>query len=87
MPLVWVPALMQKFTRGQSQVRVEGATVRQVIENLEAAFPGIKERLCEEDRIKPEIAVAVDGEITTEGMRRKVEPDSEVTFLPAIAGG
>lgn len=87
MPLVWVPSLMQQFTRGQSQVRVGGDTVRQVIDNLEAAFPGIRARLCEEGRIKPAIAVAVDGEITTEGMRCKVAPDSEVTFLPAIAGG
>ena len=87
MPLVWIPTQFQRFTGGKSQVRVEGATVRQVIESLEAAYPGIRERLCEEGRVRPEIAVAIDSEITTEGMRAQVGPQSEVTFLPAIAGG
>lgn len=87
MPLVWIPTQFQRFTKGQSQVQVEGATVRQVIDSLEAAFPGIKERLVEEGRVRPEIAVAVDSEITTEGLRARVGPESEVTFLPAIAGG
>jgi molybdopterin synthase sulfur carrier subunit len=87
MPLVWIPTQFQRFTGGQSQVKVEGATVRQVIDNLEVAFPGIRERLVEEGRIRPEIAVAVDSEITTEGLRARVKPESEVTFLPAIAGG
>ena len=87
MPLVWIPTQFQRFTGGKSQVRVEGATVRQVIESLEASYPGIQERLCEEGRVRPEIAVAIDSEITTEGMRARVGPQSEVTFLPAIAGG
>jgi len=87
MPLVWIPTQFQRFTGGKSQVQAEGATVREVIESLEAAYPGIRERLCEEGRVRPEIAVAVDSEITTEGMRARVGPESEVTFLPAIAGG
>ena len=87
MPLVWIPAQFQRFTGGQHQVRVEGATVREVIASLEAAYPGIEARLCEEGRVRPEIAVAVDSEITTEGLRARVGPESEVTFLPALAGG
>ena len=87
MPLVWIPTQFQRFTGGQHQVQVGGATVREVIDNLEVIYPGIRERLCEEGRIRPEIAVAVDSEITTEGLRARVRPESEVTFLPAIAGG
>lgn len=87
MPLVWIPTQFQRFTGGQSQVKVEGTTVRQVIASLEMAYPGISERLCEEGRVRPEIAVAVDSEIITEGLRARVGPESEVTFLPAIAGG
>ena len=88
MPMVWVPSLMQKLTNGQAHVEVEGETVRQVIENLDAAFPGFKVRVCDEnDRIRHDVAVAVDGEVSSEGMRRKVKPDSEVNFLPALAGG
>ncbi len=87
MPTVWIPSLMQKLTGGQSQVEVEGSTVREVVENLEVAFPGFKARICENDRIRANLAVAIDGEISNEGMRRKVGPQSEVHFLPALAGG
>jgi molybdopterin synthase sulfur carrier subunit len=87
MPTVWVPSLMQKLTGGNSQVEVEGETVRQIIEELDAIYPGFKDRLCEDDRLKPGMAVAVDGEVNSEGLRRKVPRESEVHFLPAISGG
>ena len=87
MPTVWIPSLMQKLTDGKGQVEVEGGTVREVIDNLDAQFPGFRDRVCEEDRIKSNLAVAVDGEISPEGMRRKVGAESEVHFLPAMAGG
>jgi len=66
---------------------VEGKTVREVIDNLDKQFPGIKDRLCENDRIRPNFAVAVNSEIITVGLRKQVEPDSEVHFLPAVSGG
>ena len=89
MPTVWIPSLMQKLTGGAEQVAVTGATVRQIIDELEAAYPGFRARLVneEEDRLRPDIAVAVDGEISNEGMRRKVGESSEVHFLPAMSGG
>ncbi len=79
---------MQKLTDGQRQIEIEGETVRQVIDNLDTRFPGFKARICnDEDRLKPEIAVAVDGEVVTTGLRAKVGKESEVHFLPALAGG
>ena len=89
MPTVWIPSLMQKLTGGVEQVAVSGATVRQIIDELEAAYPGFRARLVneEEDRLRPDVAVAVDGEISNEGMRRKVPESSEVNFLPAMSGG
>lgn len=88
MPVAWIPSLMQKLTDGRTQVEVEGNTVRQVIENLDATFPGFRARLCtDDDQLKPEIAVAVDGEVTVEGLRTPVEKNSEVHFLPAMSGG
>jgi len=87
MPMVWIPSLMQKLTDGEGQVEVNGSTVREVIENMDARFPGFRNRVCAEGEIKPNFAVAIDGEISPEGLRRKVAPDSEVHFLPAMAGG
>ena len=87
MPVVWIPSLMQKLTDGQQQVEVEGATVREVIVALDARYPKFKERILDGDRIKTEIAVVVDGEVVAAGLRAKVGPQSEVHFLPALAGG
>ena len=78
---------MQQLTGGQQQIVVSGATVRQIVNSLEEKFPGIKDRLVDGNRIKPNISVAVDGEITPLGMLEKVGEESEVHFLPAIGGG
>lgn len=87
MATVFIPSLMQTLTDGEKQVRVEGSTVRQIINNLDGMYPGVKARLVEDDRVKPNISVAVDGEVTPLGMLEKVGEDSEVHFLPAIGGG
>ena len=87
MATVFIPSLMQKLTGGQQRVAVAGSTVREIINNLEDEYPGIKERLVDKFRLKPNITVAVDGEVTPIGMLEKVGEDSEVHFLPAIGGG
>jgi molybdopterin synthase sulfur carrier subunit len=84
---VWVPSLMRDLTAGADRVDVPGRTVRQVIEGLEAAYPGMKDRLVEDDRLKPSIGVAVDGVMSRLGLRQPVGEASEVHFLPAVSGG
>ena len=86
---VWVPPRMQKLTGGKQQVKVPGATVRQVINNLEIEFPGTKALLVDEEEndLIPGIAVIVDGETSLLGMLERVTEDSEVHFLPALGGG
>ena len=78
---------MQKLTDGKHNVEVEGETVRQVVDALETRYPGFKGRIVENDRITTALAVAIDGVVVTAGLRAKVGPDSEVHFLPALAGG
>ena len=87
MATVFIPSLMQDLTGGRNKVEVHGSTVRQIIENLEKTSPGIKDRLVEGNRIKPNISVAVDGEVSLLGMLEKVGEQSEVHFLPAMGGG
>ena len=78
---------MQRIAGGREQVQVAGATIRQVVNNLEKEFPGIKEELCEEEDINPGIAVIIDGETANLGMLERVKEDSEIHFIPAMAGG
>ena len=87
MAVVWVPALLRDLTGGQARVEAPGATVRQVIASLEAAYPGFRGRLCEGDDINPHFAVVVDGQVSRLRMLEPVREDSEVHFVPAIHGG
>jgi molybdopterin synthase sulfur carrier subunit len=87
MATVFVPSLMRDLTGGAARVDVPGGTVRQVVESLEAAFPGTRARLVDGDRLKPEIGVAVDGVMSRLGLRQAVGEQSEVHFLPAVSGG
>ena len=87
MPTVIIPPLMRKFTDGEENITLPGATVREVINNLESRYPGIKERLCEENRLKPGIAVYINGLLTRGSILERVDTDAEIHFLPAISGG
>lgn len=78
---------MRDLTGGQTVVTVKGSTVREIIENLESAFPGTRKRLLSGDELKPNIGVAVDGDVTRLGLRERVKRNSEVHFLPAVSGG
>ena len=80
---------MQEMTGGERTLQVPGSTVRQLINNLDKQFPGVRARLCDEDGtdLLPGVAVIVDGETSQIGLLQRVEEDSEVHFLPAIGGG
>lgn len=87
MAVVWIPSLLRDLTAGQGQVNLPGTTVGQLIDALDAAYPGLKARLCEGDRLDPAIIVSVDGRIARLGLLAPVGEQSEVHFLPAVAGG
>lgn len=89
MAIVFVPTPLRKLTQGQSKVEVPGQTVREVLENLERIYPGFHERLFEGEEIKRFINLFVDGqEIRTQaGLDTVVGEHSEVSIIPAMAGG
>ena len=87
MPTLFIPAPLRDLTQGKSSVLVSGSSVREAIENLEAQFPGIKDRLCEGEKVRPNISVMVDGQVSHLKMRERLEENSEVHFVIAISGG
>ena len=87
MPTAYIPTLLQSLTGGRAVVEVAGATVAEVIENLERAWPGIAARLVDAGRLRPNISVAVDGEVTPMGLLEAVGESSEIHFVAAIKGG
>lgn len=87
MAVVWIPALLQSLTGGEEKVVVSGRTVGELIDQLEARYPGVKERLVEGGEIRPHIAVAIDGDVSPEGLEQDVQDASEIHFIPALSGG
>ncbi|MCZ6632539.1 MAG: MoaD/ThiS family protein [bacterium] len=89
MAVVWIPSLMRNLTGGVEQIEVEGETLREVINRLDVLHPGVKARVMDDDetRIRPGLAVAVDGIVTEEGLRTVVRDALEIHFVTAISGG
>jgi molybdopterin converting factor small subunit len=87
MATVWIPSLMRGLTGGLSEVQASGPTVRDVIDDLESRYPGIRARLINDGRLKPNIALVVDGMSSKQGLRHPLTEASEVHFVPAMSGG
>ena len=83
---VFIPTMRRDLTAGGTQVYVEAQTVREIINRLEAQFPGFRARVLEADFFRPDIAVAIDGEMALD-VTERVDDQSEVHFIPPIAGG
>ena len=87
---VRVPTPLRPMTGGKSEVEIEGQTVGQLIENLGAAHPGLKERLYDE---KGEVRRFINIYVNEEDIRFLTGTDTplkdgdEVSIIPAIAGG
>ncbi len=87
MAKIFIPTMLQSLTAGTKQVDLEARNIRQVIEQLDEMYPGIKDRLVEDGEIRPNLAIAIDGDVAIMGMLEKVGENSEVHFVPAIGGG
>lgn len=87
MAIVVIPALLRKFTNGIARADIPGRTIRELVRNLDARFPGIADQLIDNGDIKASIAVSIDGDVATGGVLDSVGDDSEVHFIPALGGG
>jgi len=82
MPRVVLPkSVGEQFAGGETEIEVEGETVRALVRGLDSRFPGIAAM------IEEGMAFAIDGEILQNAMLEPVRPDSEVYLLPKIGGG
>lgn len=92
MPIkVRIPTPLRKLTKEEEVVEVDScATIGQMIDSLEKAYPGIKERLCDE---KGEVRRFINVYLNDEDIRflqnrnTALKAGDEVSIVPAIAGG
>ncbi len=90
MATVFVPTALRRFTSGQSKVEATGSTVGEVLGQLEGSYPGIGERLLDENgNVKRFINVfRNDDEIRTlDGLSTSVGEGDKISIVPAMAGG
>jgi molybdopterin converting factor small subunit len=90
MATVFVPTALRRFTAGQSKVEATGSTVGEVIGQMEGSYPGIGERLLDENgNVKRFINVfRNDDEIRTlDGLGTTVGASDKISIVPAMAGG
>jgi len=87
---VRIPTPLRKLTAGADEVSIEGATIGAMIDNLETAHAGLKERLCDENgEIRRFVNVYLNDEDVRflNGRDTELKDGDEVSIVPAIAGG
>ena len=87
---VRVPVLLRTLTNGASEVAGEGATIKELLANLEAVYPGMRERFYDEEgRLRRFINIYVNSEDIRflSGEDTPLKEGDEVSIVPAIAGG
>lgn len=87
---VRIPTPLRTVTKGADEVTAEGKNIKEVIENLEANYKGIKERICDNDgQIRRFINFYLnDEDIRFMGNQNTpVKDGDQISIVPAIAGG
>jgi sulfur-carrier protein len=88
--LVKIPAQLRGAADGEAQAEVEGATVQEVLDGLFDRYAELRARISDEDgSLRRFVNVYVSGEDIRflDGLATPVIDGSEVTILPAVAGG
>lgn len=87
---VRIPTPLRKITNGSDEVIAEGRNVTELLSDLEAKFPGLKERICEPDgKLRRFVNLYLNDEDIRfiKNMETELKDNDELSIIPAIAGG
>lgn len=87
---VRIPTILRPFTDGASEVSAEGATLADVLDDLDGAHPGIKGRvLDDEGQIRRFVNVYLNDDDVrfAEGLATPTPDGTSISIIPAVAGG
>ncbi len=87
---VRIPTILRTYTGGESEVSAEGATLAEVLDDLDATYAGIKGRIVDEDgKLRRFVNVYVgDDDVRFQQDLETPTPDgTKISVIPAVAGG
>ena len=87
---VRIPTPLRRLTAGADQVELEVSDLSQMIDRLEADYPGVKERLLDDDgELRYFVNIYVNGEDIRfdQGLNTAIKSGDEISIVPAVAGG
>ena len=89
MATVSIPTILRTHTGGEKSVEAKGATVAEVIDDLDSRHGGLRDRLITNGNLHRFVNIYVDDEDVrfAGGLDAPVGENSQVTILPAVAGG
>ena len=85
-----IPTPLRKLTGEQEVVQADGSTVGELLSSLDVSFPGLKDRICDEQgNVRRFVNVYVNDEDIRflEEQSTAVREGDELSIVPAIAGG
>ena len=88
--MVRIPTPLRRITNGQDKVAVDGSSIGEIIGDLDSQFPGLKERLCDEQgEIRNFVNIYVNGEDVRflDGINSPTAEGDEISIVPAVDGG
>ncbi|MBI4470832.1 MAG: MoaD/ThiS family protein [Acidobacteria bacterium] len=88
--LVRIPQPLRKLTQNRAEVEISARTVGEALNQLEQEYPGLRDRICDESgEVRQFINVFLDGEDIRflQGLGTPIADGSELSIIPAIAGG
>jgi sulfur-carrier protein len=84
---VLIPSQLRSYTRGAPEVEGRGRTLEELTRNLDAEYPGFRNRIIDEqDRVRRHIQIFVGGEEERD-LSRALTGDEEVQIVGALTGG
>ena len=89
MSSVRIPPVLRETVGGSRSVAAQGATVDEVLADLFASYPALRDRVTEAGALSPFVNVYVNDRDVRyrDGLATPVGPDDTVILLPAMAGG
>jgi len=84
---VYVPSLLRPLCGGEAVVEGPAGPFGALLRAIDQRCPGFYARMVDEGRLRPDLAVAVNGEIIQVGLHEVIPDGSEIAVVPAIGGG